>query len=69
MAVVSLRGELDFFGACILRAHLSEIRRQAWARCVADLVGPAQVAGDDTTVIEVDARTWRERRAGRKDLA
>jgi len=41
VAVVSLHGELDSLGACILRAHLSEIRRQAWARCVADLVGLA----------------------------
>lgn len=41
VAVVSLRGELDSLGACILRAQLSEIRRQAWARSVADLVGLA----------------------------
>lgn len=43
VAVVSLRGELDSLGACILRAHLSEIRRQAWARCVADLAGLAVI--------------------------
>jgi anti-sigma B factor antagonist len=39
VAVVSLWGELGSLGAYILRAHLSEIRRQAWAHCVADLVG------------------------------
>jgi hypothetical protein len=31
VAVVSLRGELDSFGASVLQAHLSDIRRQAWA--------------------------------------
>lgn len=41
VAVVSLRGELDSFGACVLQAHLSGIRGQARARCVADLAGLA----------------------------
>lgn len=41
VAVVSLRGELDFLGASVLQAYLSGIRWQAWARSVADLTGLA----------------------------
>ena len=37
VAVVSLRGELDSFGACVLQAQLSETRWQGCTRCVADL--------------------------------
>ncbi len=37
VAILSLRGELDAFDACVLQAHLSEARWQGWARCVADL--------------------------------
>ena len=39
--VLSLRGELDSYGACVLQARVSDIRRQARARCVADLAGLA----------------------------
>jgi anti-sigma B factor antagonist len=41
VAVVSLRGELDFLGAPALQAHLSDIRWRARARSVADLTGLA----------------------------
>jgi anti-sigma B factor antagonist len=37
VAVLSLRGELDCFGACVLQAQLSEAQHQGWTRCVADL--------------------------------
>jgi anti-sigma B factor antagonist len=57
VAVVSLRGELDSRGACILRAHLSEIRQQAWARCVADL---ADLAFIDSVCLGVLVRHCRQ---------
>lgn len=41
VAVVSLRGELDFLGASVPQAYLSGIRWQAWVRSVADLTGLA----------------------------
>ena len=40
-AVVSLRGELDFSDASVLRACLTDIRWQAREVCVADLSGLA----------------------------
>ena len=39
--VLSLRGELDSYGACVLQARVSDIRGQERARCVADLAGLA----------------------------
>jgi len=41
VAVVSLRGELDFLGASVLQACLSGIRWRARARSVVDLAGLA----------------------------
>jgi anti-sigma B factor antagonist len=41
VTVLSLSGELDSYSASVLRAHLSDIRGQARARCVADLAGLA----------------------------
>jgi stage II sporulation protein AA (anti-sigma F factor antagonist) len=39
VAVVSLHGELDSIGACILRTYLSELPWPSRARCVVDLTG------------------------------
>ena len=39
--VLSLHGELDSYGACVLQARVSDIRGQARACCVADLAGLA----------------------------
>ena len=57
VAVVSLRGELDSFGASVLQAHLSDIRRQAWARSVVDL---ADLAFIDSVCLSVLVRHCRE---------
>ena len=59
VAVVSLRGELDSFGASVLQAHLSDIRRQAWARSVVDLAGLALI---DSVCLSVLVRHCRETR-------
>ena len=58
VAVVSLRGELDSFGASLLQAHLSEIRWQAWARCVVDLA--AGVASIDAICLGLLVRHCRQ---------
>lgn len=39
VAVVSLHGDLDSIGACILRTYLSELPWPSRARCVVDLTG------------------------------
>jgi anti-sigma B factor antagonist len=57
VAVVSLRGELDSLGACVLQAHLSETRWQGWARCVADL---AELVSLDRICLGVLVRHGRE---------
>jgi anti-sigma B factor antagonist len=41
VAVLGLRGEPDLPGASALQAYLSDIRRQARARCIVDLTGLA----------------------------
>ena len=41
VAVLGLRGEPDLPGASTLQAYLSDIRRQARARCIVDLTGLA----------------------------
>jgi anti-sigma B factor antagonist len=41
VAVLGLRGEPDLRGAAALQACLSDIRRQARARCIVDLTGLA----------------------------
>ena len=43
VAVVSLRGELDYCGSSALRAYLSDIRRPLQSRGVADLTGLAYI--------------------------
>jgi anti-sigma B factor antagonist len=61
-AIVSLRGELDISGASVLQAHLSDIRRQARARSVADLTGLAFI---DCACLSVLVRHCKEiRRQG-----
>jgi anti-sigma B factor antagonist len=57
VAVVSLRGELDFLSASALQAYLSDIRRQARARCVADLTGLAFI---DCACLSVLVRYCKE---------
>jgi anti-sigma B factor antagonist len=57
VAVVRLRGELDFLSASALQAYLSDIRRQARARCVADLTGLAFI---DCTCLSVLVRHCKE---------
>jgi len=58
VAVVSLRGELDFLSASALQAYLiSDIRRQARARCVADLTGLAFI---DCACLSVLVRHCKE---------
>jgi anti-anti-sigma factor len=41
VTVLRLRGEPDLLGAVTLQAYLSDIRRQAPARCIVDLTGLA----------------------------
>jgi anti-anti-sigma factor len=53
VAVVSVRGELDFLGASVLQAYLSDIRWQGRARSVADLTGLAFI---DCACLSVLAR-------------
>jgi anti-sigma B factor antagonist len=57
VAVVSLRGDLDLLGACMLQAYLSGIRWQAWARSVADL---ADLAFIDCACLSVLVRHCKE---------
>jgi anti-anti-sigma factor len=57
VVVVSLRGELDFSGASALQAYLSDIGRQARARCVADLTGLAFI---DCACLDVLVRHCKE---------
>jgi anti-sigma B factor antagonist len=57
VAVVSLRGELDSFGACVLQALFSDIRGQVRARCVADL---ADLAFIDRVCLGVLVRHCRQ---------
>jgi anti-sigma B factor antagonist len=62
VAVVSLCGELDISGASVLQAYLSDIRRQARARSVADLAGLAFI---DSACLGVLVRHCKEiRRQG-----
>jgi anti-anti-sigma factor len=53
VTVVSVRGELDYFGASMLQAYLSDIRWQGRARSVADLAGLAFI---DCACLSVLAR-------------
>jgi anti-anti-sigma factor len=53
VAVVSVRGELDYLGASVLQAYLSDIRWQRRARSVADLTGLAFI---DCACLSVLAR-------------
>jgi anti-sigma B factor antagonist len=68
VAVVSLRGELDSFGAAVPEAHLSDIRWQARARSVVDLAGLAFI---DSACLGVPVRRCGEirRRGGSFALA
>lgn len=68
VAVVTLWGELDISGACVLQAYLSDIRRQARARSVADLTGLAFI---DCACLGVLVRHCKEirRRGGSFALA
>lgn len=53
VAVVSVSGELDYLGASMLQAYLSDIRWQGRARSVADLTGLAFI---DCACLSVLAR-------------
>jgi anti-sigma B factor antagonist len=62
VAVVSLHGELDSVGACILRTYLSELPWSSRARCVVDLTGLSFMDSVCLGVLVGHCTRMRERR-------
>jgi len=62
VAVVSLHGELDSVGACVLRTYLSELPWPSRARCVVDLTGLSFIDSVCLGVLVGHCTRMRERR-------